>query len=712
MATAHRAYRGRLLTLAVLSLLSATMVACHAHSEDAPATAATETKTPPAAADANPADAEAAPAVADAAPENPFPNRPSAPDLDGGKSWLNTAGPISLRDLKGKIVLIDFWTYCCINCMHVLPDLDYLEKKFGKQIVVIGCHSAKFDNEKDTENIRRAIMRYEIKHPVINDAEMKVWRKFGIQAWPTLIMIDPEGKYLGEASGEGNRELLEGIIERLIAYHRAKGTLDETPVKFALENEKVQPTPLRFPGKILADEAGDRLFISDSNHNRIVITTLAGKLVEVVGNGRFGSANGAYDKAEFNRPQGMALVGQTLYVADTENHMLRAVNLTDKTVSTIAGLGSQAEARGPGGLAKETALNSPWDLCYVAGKLYVAMAGPHQIWVYESMVDTIRPYAGSGREDVRNGSLSNCALAQPSGLVSDGKFLYAVDSEGSSIRQIPLDPDGEVTTVAGPSDLPRGQSLFAFADIDDSGEAARFQHPLGIAMWNNRLLLADTYNHKVKTVGLSSGEAKTLLGDGVRGDRSSPPRFSEPSGLAVAGNRLYIADTNNHQIRIVDLKVEAGKVVAGEVSALAIEGLAPPAPPADTPSEESQKVTTVPEQKIAAAEALQFEVTLPLPEGYKLSPDAPPVWKVEAEEGQTLFAADQLGKRDEGAAEGNVAKFKIPLTSQAGQTKITVSVTYNYCRAGKGGLCKIQTLAWSLPVVVGPEGAAAVKLGQ
>jgi thiol-disulfide isomerase/thioredoxin len=208
-----------------------------------------------------------------------------APELAGAGGWINVAEPLSLKALRGKVVLLDFWTFCCINCIHVLPDLKYLEEKYPNELVVIGVHSAKFDNEKETGNIRKAILRYEISHPVVNDANMVLWRKFAVRSWPTLVLIDPEGFYCGFISGEGNRELLDQVIGRVLAYHRAKKTLDETPVRFDLERHKQPATPLRFPGKILADAPSDRLFISDSNNNRIVVTTLAGKLVSVIGTG-------------------------------------------------------------------------------------------------------------------------------------------------------------------------------------------------------------------------------------------------------------------------------------------------------------------------------------------------------------------------------------------------------------------------------------------
>ena len=252
--------------------------------------------------------------------EYPLPQKIKVPDgiLDGGKGWLNTTGDITLKDLRGKIVVFDFWTYCCINCMHVLPDLKMLEEKYPTELVVIGVHSAKFDTEKETESIRRAIMRYEIKHPVVNDANMLIWRKFGISSWPTLLIVDAEGNACFATSGEGKGELLDFVIGKLVKYHKSTKTLDETPIRFDLETEKAKPTPLRFPGKVLADEKSNRLYISDSNHNRIVVTTLDGKLIELIGTGAIGADDGSYAKATFDHPQGAALLGDVLYVADTE----------------------------------------------------------------------------------------------------------------------------------------------------------------------------------------------------------------------------------------------------------------------------------------------------------------------------------------------------------------------------------------------------------
>ena len=669
---------------------------------DPPADKATQTPDDQAADDKDPANK---------VPENPFPNRFKAPELEGGAGWLNCGGEISLKDLRGKVVLIDFWTFCCINCIHVLPDLKFLEQKYGKELVVIGVHSAKFDNEKETENIRRAIVRYEIEHPVINDNEMTIWRRFGVRSWPTLVLIDPEGMYCGYVSGEGQRELLDNVIGKLIAHHRAKGTLDETPVNFSLEKSRVPSGPLRFPGKVLADAQRGRLFISDSNHNRIVVAGLDGKLQTTIGSGAIGRDDGDFQTATFDHPQGMAVDGDRLYVADTENHLLRLVDLKSRTVSTLAGTGVQGQERFRGGPGLKLALNSPWDLWLHSGRLFIAMAGPHQIWTYDLKSGEVQPYAGSGREDILNGLLRLSgepgvdfdanevqrvsAFAQPSGLASDGEFLYVVDSEGSAIRKVPLAGEGKVTTVAGTSDLPGGRSLFEFGDKDGAGEEARFQHPLGIAWHDGLLYVADSYNHKVKTVHPETGEVRTVYGNGQSGKGVKPPQFSEPAGLAIAKGVLYVADTNNHRIQQIDL-------ATGQASVLEIVGLTPPNPPRQTTVVADVPATILTLQQVAAEESLVVSLDLELPEDYKLNPQLTPSFRVQTAEGAKLVGPEALdGKQEAEIVEGkNSLQLKIPLAADAREGELKLQVTFGYCRAGTGGLCKLKTLAWQIPVQV------------
>ena len=638
--------------------------------------------------------------------ENPFPNRFPAPSLDGGEAWLNTSGEISLKDLRGKVVLIDFWTYCCINCIHVLPDLKYLEQKYPDELVVIGCHSAKFDNEKDTEAIRRAIVRYEIEHPVINDSEMIVWRKMGARSWPTLILIDPEGNYCGYVSGEGNRELLDVIVEKLIVWHSAKGTLDKTPVRFDLERDRMKSGPLKFPGKLLADTNGDRLFISDSNHNRIVVSTLGGKLIDVIGNGQIGAKDGGYTEASFDHPQGMALDGETLYVADTENHLLRTIDLKTKKVSTLAGTGMQDRRRTQGGTLKSTALNSPWDLEIVDGTLFIAMAGPHQLWSHEIGTNDIGAFAGTGREDIIDGPLDQSALAQPSGISSDGKFIYVADSEGSSIRQVSVDPKGNVTTIVGAHDLPNGRTLFEFGDRDGVGSEARLQHPLGVHYSNGKVFVADAYNHKIKVIDVAKREVTTISGTGKTGTDLEPLQLHEPAGMTISGDTLYVADTNNHRLITIDMKTQ-------KASNFEIVGLSEPARSVrisigDKP-DKAQLLQVTP-QKIAAGETVILAVDLQIPDGYKLNNLAPLRAKLFAKGKQPLIAEKHLGKSIKGKVDGETAVFAIPLAASEGSAQLQLSVTYSFCRGGVGGLCKLHTSRWLLPIAITTDGAATINL--
>lgn len=632
-------------------------------------------------------------------PDNPFPGRFPAPSLDGGVEWLNCAGPISLQDLRGKIVLLDFWTYCCINCIHVLPDLKFLEEKYADQLVVIGVHSAKFENEKDTENIREAIVRYGIAHPVVNDANFIIARKYGFRSWPTLVLIDPEGNFVGSQPGEGTRDLFDHVIGKLVEVHRKKGTLDETPVKFNLEREKQPVRPLRYPSKILVDHVGERIFICDSSHNRIISCWFDGKLIDTIGTGEIGAKDGGYDEATFDHPHGMALQGNTLYVADTENHLIRTIDLDAKQVSTFAGTGVQSRSRDTKGNRLRTALNSPWDLVFFNNVLYIAMAGPHQIWRIGINSDTIELYAGNAHEDIVDGPVKSSSLAQPSGIVTDGKALYFVDSEGSAVREI---RNNRVNTLVGPRDLPQGRALFEFGDIDGIGDAARLQHPIGLTYHDGNLYIADSYNHKVKLVNIEKREATSWLGTGETGDSLDPVQMNELAGLAVLQDRyLLIADTNNHRILKSDLKTK-------ETSLFTIDGLGPPAPPKTAQAVELAEgaAERLPAVTVRPSETLEFVIDFTFEGNYKLNKLAPVAYQLKAKGSQNLIAAELLDKRKRAEADELQATISVPLAAGAGEATLELSIAYQYCRDGVGGVCRFATKKWEIPVKLSPQGTA------
>ena len=494
----------------------------------------------------------------------PFTKRLAVPPLPDNLEWINVARPIELQTLRGKFILLDFWTLGCINCMHIVPELRKLEKAWSNELVVIGVHSAKFAEEKKTENIKEAVLRLRVEHPVVNDAESAVWNSFGVRAWPSLVLIDPEGYVVWGHSGEITFEQLNIVLRRSAPFYRNNGTLNRRPIKFEPEAEKAARTPLRFPGKILADSTSDRLFISDSGHNRLVVIRFDGSPVATIGSGKAGRADGDFAVAEFNAPQGMALDGETLYVADTENHLIRRVDLAARKVTTIAGTGRQNRGTPPfGRLARPTAteLSSPWDLCLHGGNLYIAMAGLHQIWIMELRRPGIGVFAGNGREDIVDGRIGPrrpyqpgfASFAQPSGLTTDGRWLYVADSEGSSIRAVPFDATRKVRTVVGTAHLPAAR-LFTFGDVDGVGPNVRLQHPLGITFHEGNLYVADTYNNKIKVIDPATGETRTLVGDNKAGRTDDPPAFNGPGGISAGDDMLFVADTDNHLVRVVDLR--------------------------------------------------------------------------------------------------------------------------------------------------------------
>lgn len=456
--------------------------------------------------------------------------------------------------------------------MHVFPQLRKMEEKYADELVVIGVHSAKFPNEKYADNVLLAAQRYELTHPIVNDAEFEVWRQYACRAWPTLMFVDPEGKVIGKHEGELPYEAFDDLLGRMIAEFDEKGMIDRRDL--GLVPETVEQSALAFPGKVLADGPGNRLFIADTNHNRIVMTDLDGKAQAVIGSGAEDFVDGDYATAAFNHPQGMELLGDILYVADTENHAIRRVDLADGTVDTIAGTGEQGHDRQAKGPGRQVALSSPWDLTHHDGTLYIAMAGIHQLWRLSLADGVVCPHAGTGGENIDNGPLAQATLAQPSGIVvgkdrGDDAILYFADSETSSVRSAGIDPvTGRVATLVG-------IDLFAFGDRDGVEHHVRLQHPIGIEWHQGELIIADTYNHKIKKVLPLTRSVQTVLGSGAMGLHDGAGRlatFSEPSGLSFAnfddGRQplLFIADTNNHAIRVADLN-------ADEVRTLEIHGL-------------------------------------------------------------------------------------------------------------------------------------------
>ncbi len=531
-----------------------------------------------------------------------------APPLPTHFTWLNTRRPLTEANLRGRFVLLDFWTYCCINCMHVLPELKRLEGEFP-ELLVIGVHSAKFYNEQEVENVRAAIVRYDIEHPVVLDEGYQIWRAYEAQAWPTFVLIDPRGRLLWRSSGEG---IYEALRPRLLEWRETyKQDLRPTPLPLSLEKHRLPEGPLFFPGKIAPDEAGGRLFLSDSNHNRIVVLGTNGEVLEVIGSGDEGWRDGRFAEAAFFRPQGVAYAPEeeALYVADTENHLIRRVDLRKREVTTIAGTGQQARRLYREGLSLEIPLNSPWDVVWQPGRLWIAMAGFHQIWEMNLKEGRLRVWAGSGWENLQDGHRLVAALAQPSGLTMDPEGrLYFADSENSAIRYIAGDT---VKTLVG-------KGLFDFGDQDGPFNEALLQHPIGLCWHDGNLYVADTYNHKIRRLNLSTQKVETVVGKGQRGYQDGPALqalLNEPNDIKPFRGCYYIVDTNNHFLRVWDPKRDE----VGTLNFLSSERLLIRRPPL----RQSLWAEGEPLPPVRLQAASPRRLRLYLPEGVTLNPEAP-----------------------------------------------------------------------------------------
>ncbi|QPP07761.1 redoxin domain-containing protein [Streptomyces bathyalis] len=503
--------------------------------------------------------------------------RVRAPELQGEGGWLNTGGrDLTLADLRGRITLIDFWTFCCVNCLHVLDELRELEERHRDTLVIVGVHSPKFAHEADHEAVVDAVERYQVEHPVLDDPQLATWKQYAVRAWPTLVVIDPEGYVVAQHAGEGHAHAIATLVEDLEREHEAKGTLRRGDGPYV--PPEPEPTALRFPGKALrlpgrgpteATGPGGRNFlVSDTTRHQLVELAPDGETVlRRVGSGERGLVDGGPGQARFSEPQGLALLpdGRTVVVADTVNHALRSYDPVTGEVGTLAGTGEQwwqgAATDGP---ALEVALSSPWDVEWFDGRLWIAMAGVHQLWSWTppgagERQGRVRVEAGTTNEGLVDGPVAEAWFAQPSGLSAsaDGERLWVADSETSALRRIERTGAGRALQVR----TAVGTGLFDFGHRDGSAEQALFQHPLGVtALPGGRVAVSDTYNNALRCYDPESGEVTTLATD-----------LREPSGALLVddhegrdgpgqGTEIVVVESARHRLTRLRLPEEAVRV--------------------------------------------------------------------------------------------------------------------------------------------------------
>ncbi len=591
--------------------------------------------------------------------------RVRAPELIGKGGWLNTGDQqYTLADLRGRIVILDFWTFCCVNCLHVLDELRELEEKHRDTVVIIGVHSPKFVHEAEHQAVVDAVERYEVHHPVLDDPELATWKQYAVRAWPTLVVIDPEGYVVAQHAGEGHAHAIEKLVDELESEHAAKGTLRRG------DGPYVAPEPvathLRFPGKALLLPDGGFL-VSDTTRHRLVELDADGETVRRhFGTGIRGLSDGGPDEARFSEPQGLAVLPDgRVAVADTVNHALRALDLTTGVTSTLAGTGRQWWQGTPtSGPAREVDLSSPWDVAWFGDRLWIAMAGVHQLWTYDPESATVRVAAGTTNEGLVDGPAAEAWFAQPSGLAvsADGERLWVADSETSSLRWV--DRDEHVRTAVG-------TGLFDFGHRDGAADQALLQHPLGVtALPDGSVAISDTYNHALRRYDPASGEVTTLATD-VR----------EPSDAVLVDGDLVVVESARHRLTRLRLPEEAVRV-------------------ADRAHRTQRAATEI------APGTLRLDVVFQAPAGQKLDTRYGPSTRL-------LVSATPPELLAEGSGAGTDLGRDLVLADGVTEGVLHVSAMAASCDddpANEYPACHVHQQDWGVPVRVTAEGTPRLPL--
>lgn len=610
-----------------------------------------------------------------------FENAVKAPPLTGGKGWLNVDRPLTWDDLKGKVVLLDFWTFCCSDCMHLLPYLEKLEDRFAEELVVIGVHSGKFDNERSTDSIRHAMLRYGVKHPVVNDRSYALWESFYVREWPTLILVDPEGFIVKKVACS---EYPAGKFDEPIAalIEKFEGRLNRTPLTMVRQETLEIASPLLFPGKVTTDR--HRIVVSDTGNHRVLVADKQGAVIHVIGGNGAGSADGDFASCHFNNPQGVCVQGDLLYVADTENHLIRCADLKAGTVITIAGNGQQAAYLNgpPSGPARSIALSSPWDLACWKNFLLIAMAGTHQLWRLDLLRGHIELFAGTGFESLKDGPGGEAQLSQPSGLSVNNDVLFFVDSETSSVRSLTLtEPGFPVRTLSG-------KGLFEFGDTEGCFSDTSLQHPLGIAAAGTVLYVADSYNHKIKVFDLQTGLSRTMQACSLS-NAAATLEFAEPGGLCKDGEFLYVADTNNSRIQAVHLTTMTSSTIEFEF---------PAATEPATRHEPLMLPNLVQEQTLqkcllACGKGTVLRVLLSIGTGIHFNEDAPGEFEIRCDEVKGFFRTGTLNNSSN--------EIELPFLENNFSATLTFAFTVYVC--GDDNACYVQSYRYFIPVETSDE---------
>ncbi|HVV19138.1 MAG TPA: NHL domain-containing thioredoxin family protein [Pseudonocardiaceae bacterium] len=591
--------------------------------------------------------------------------RVRAPELRG-RGWLNTGGrSYSIADFRGKVLLLDFWTFCCINCLHVLDELRPLEQEFADVLVTVGVHSPKFEHEADAAALAAAVERYGVHHPVLDDPELATWQQYAVRAWPTLVVVDPEGYVVHVAAGEGHEEALRRVIADVVAEHERRGTLHRGDGPYV--PPPAADTVLRFPGKATVTPAGTLLVANTARHTLVEMAADGETVLRTIGTGSRGRTDGTQPR--FAEPGGLAVlpadvaarVGYDVVVADTVNHLLRGLRLSDGYVTTVAGTGDQWRDGPTDGQATAIDLSSPWDVTWwePAGGVVIAMAGNHTLGVFDPVAGTVARFAGTTVEGLNDGPLAEAFFAQPSGLAADGDRLWLADAETSALRWI---ADGAVHTAVG-------TGLFDFGHRDGAADQALLQHPLGVAVLpDHSVAVADTYNGALRRYDPESGEVTTLA-----------TGIAEPSDVVVVDGEIVVVASAAHALERPVAPGAAARLVAAP----------------------AHQVTR---QPVALAGEITLAVVFQPPPGQQLDERYGPSTRV-----QVTASPPALIRSGDGVST-DLARTLV-LDEHVGGGVLHVVAQAASCDVeGEHPACRLTRQDWGVPITVSADGATRLPL--
>ena len=453
-----------------------------------------------------------------------------APEFPASLQWLNTTKPVRMAQLRGRITALVFVNAGSAWSLQRLQDLLVMRRRYPEQLHVVAIHVPRFDHERDAQRVLRRLQRHPVDLPIAHDADWVMWQYYGVEAWPTVVLIDGEGRVRERIVGDAPVRELDGAITRL-RNEAVPQSVNEEPIE--LRRVREPDHTLKFPIGIAVGP--QYLYVVDSGHHRVLECELNGRIRRQFGSGGQGFIDGPMELAAFMHPQGLCLQRDALYVADTGNHAVRRIKLSTGDIDTLIGAGRPGTPT-PGRVTdpRSVALDQPRAVAVSpSNALCIATLGDNRIWTYDLGTQEMKLLAGSGALDVVDGEGEAAAFAGPCNLAIVQQILYVCDELGSAVRSVHT-RTRQVSTLLG-------QDAWQFGNLDGSRAEALMQQPQAIALDGATpvLWVVDSGNDRLCALRLGGGELGTI---------NLPQRLHAPAGMCVSGGVVWIADTDAHAV--------------------------------------------------------------------------------------------------------------------------------------------------------------------